>query len=797
MNCFCTKLFLIIALQLFFFKALVYGQSFVVSGTITDKSSNEQLIGVSVYEPKLKQGVACNNYGFYSITLPKDTVTLIFSYVGYKTQTHKIYIDKNIRLDVALAQAVELQEVIISADKQNTIETRTQMSAIEIPIQQIKKVPALMGEVDVLKVLQLLPGVKSGGEGNSGLYVRGGGPDQNLILLDGVPVYNASHLFGFFSVFNADAIKNVSLVKGGFPARYGGRLSSVIDLSMKEGNMTQFHGEGSVGIISSKIALEGPIIKNKMSFMLTGRRTYVDILTTPLIKTLSKNQLVFGYYFYDLNGKINYKVNDKHHLFLSAYNGNDLFYFKFGIKSNYNQDDPNGKPIHYTSTNSMNGGLGWGNSIAAIRWNYLINPKFFINTNVNYTVYRFNVKSAYEDILEYSGRKDINSFGLNYKCGINDWTVKSDAEYFPTNLHTIRFGVKSTYHTFNTGAMQIKTNMFGVKTDSTVGTKALTAFESSAYIEHEWTITEQLKMNNGLHFSNFYVQGKNYQSLQPRVSGRYLLVSNWSLKASYSQMAQYIHLLTNSNVGLPTDLWVPSTALVKPQVAEQTAAGVAKSLLNNTYEVSFETYYKTMRNIVEYFDGANFMNTSSDWQKKIEQGKGKSYGGEFLVQRKEGRLTGWIGYTLSWTNRTFPTINFGKTFPYKYDKRHDISFVISYKLNDNIDLSGTWVYSSGAAVTLATAKYLALQDGAYQSMLIDYYSGRNSFRMPAYHRADIGVNFYRKKKWGTGVWNVSVYNLYNRWNPYFIFYTSEDGKEVAKQVSLFPIIPSLSYAFKF
>lgn len=780
-----------------------HAQQFVVSGTITDKESGEQLIGVSIYEPHFKTGTACNNYGFYSVKLPADSVLLQFSYLGYKTQFHRLKLNANAKLDIQLEIYNELNEVVVSAEKQNRIENRTQMSAIEIPIKQIKNVPALFGEVDVLKVLQLLPGVKSGGEGSSGLYVRGGGADQNLILLDGVPVYNASHLFGFFSVFNADAIKNVSLVKGGFPARYGGRLSSVIDLSMKEGNMSSFHGEGSLGIISSKIALEGPIIKNRTSFLITGRRTYLDILTRPIIKTLSEGELVFGYYFYDLNGKVNHKINDKNHLYLSLYNGNDKFYFNSQFKSSYDAVDPNGQNVRYNQTSIAKGGLGWGNSIAALRWNYLISEKMFINTNINYTQYRFNVTSAYENKLEYDGKSEENNLSLQYKSGINDWTIKSDIDFFPNNLHQLKLGVRTTFHSFKTGALQFKTKLQGLTLDSVSGAMPIPAQESSAFLEHEWTVSEKLKGNNGLHFSHFYVQNQHYVSLQPRLSARYLLPKNYALKASYAQMVQFIHLLTNSNVGLPTDLWVPATALVKPQQSNQIAAALVKSLYEGVYEISIETYYKTMRNIIEYFDGANFLNTSTDWQKKVESGRGKSYGAEFLFQRKEGAYTGWVGYTLSWTDRTFPTINFGKTFPYKYDKRHDVSFVLSYKINSKLDVSGTWVYSSGTAITLAVAQYNAFgeyhdvtQNGGFNQP-IDFYGGRNNFRMPSYHRADIGLNYRIVKKWGESVWNVSIYNLYNRWNPYFIFYANENGRDVAKQVSLFPIIPSVSYGFKF
>jgi hypothetical protein len=773
-----------------------WAQKYTVSGYLTDDVSGEGLIGATVYDSKHKLGTTTNVYGFYSLTLPTDSVQLVYSYVGYTPCKYNFMLSGNKTLGVKLAVKSTLKTVEIFAEEK--IQDKTRMSTIEIPINQIKAVPALLGEVDVLKVLTLLPGIKSGGEGSSGLYVRGGGPDQNLILLDGVPVYNASHLFGFFSVFNADALKNVEVTKGGFPARYGGRLSSVIDLSMKEGNMTKYNVEGSVGIIASRLLIEGPIIKNKMSFMVTGRRTYIDVLAQPLIKAQS-NGGSFGYYFYDFNAKLNYTFNDKNHLYLSVYSGKDKFYAKIGdTRTNAANGD--------VRTNDNIFGLGWGNITTALRYNRVISSKLFNNTRLTYTRYNFFTNVNNVDTRTKSGVTTTSNFGLGYLSGIYDFTAKTDFDYLPNPNHFVKFGASYTYHTFNTGALQINSASAGVVgVDTLINDQKTYGNEISTYIEDDYKITEKLKVNYGLHYSAFVVNSKFYNSLQPRVSARYLLPQSWSVKASYASMTQYLHLLTNSNIGLPTDLWVPATDKVKPQQSYQPAIGVAKSLLDNTFEVSIEAYYKKMKNIIDFLDGASFLNTSTSWENKVAQGNGKSYGAEFFVQKKKGNITGWIGYTLSWTNRQFAEINQGKVYPYKYDRRHDFSFVYSHKLNKKWDINLTWVFGSGNAITLPLQSYNTAQDNITNLVTTNFggnspainYASKNSYRMKPYHRMDVGANFHKPKKWGEATWNFGFYNVYNNKNPYFIYTTVDDaGTNVAKQVSIFPIIPSVSYTFK-
>lgn len=758
-------------------------QKFTISGTVEDGTTGEKLIGASVYNGKTFQGTVTNAYGFYSLTLPADSVQLVVKYLGYKPVIMNIALQKSETINIRLTPQNELGTVEVVS--QQRIEESSQMSTIEIPIQQIKNIPALLGEVDVLKALQLLPGVQSGGEGSSGFYVRGGGPDQNLILLDGAPVYNASHLFGFFSVFNADAIKNVELVKGGFPSRYGGRLSSVLEINMKEGNMKEYHGEGGIGIISSRLTVEGPIKKDTASFLFSARRTYIDVLARPF---MGDNK--GGYYFYDMNAKLNWKVAPKDHIYLSAYMGNDKFYVEQESKHISGGTT-------YRNRNDFN--LGWGNITSTFRWNHLFTDKIFANTSVSYSRFNFFIGAIQENIEEGPSGTSSQKFTLKYLSGISDYSAKIDFDYLPNPNHYIKFGVSNIYHVFNTGAMQYQM----ASIDTTLGVKDIFANESAAYIEDDFKIGKKVKMNAGIRLAGFFVKEKFYPSFEPRASVRYLVKDSWSVKGSYALMTQYIHLLTNSGIGLPTDLWVPSTDIVKPERSQQVAAGVAHTLKGNQYEVSLEGYYKWMDNIIDYVDGANFLDPNKDWQRKVEAGKGWSYGGELFIQRKEGRFTGWIGYTLSWTNRQFSNINEGKIFPYKYDRRHDFEIVGTYKINDEVDISATWVYGTGNAISLPIAEYEGYSNTPYDYFnTIEYYGDKNSFRMAAYHRFDIGANFRKKKTWKKleweRTWNVSVYNLYNRKNPYFIYFGYNDlGQKVAKQVSLFPIIPSVSYNFVF
>jgi hypothetical protein len=777
-------------------------QKINVSGYIEDYSNSEKLIGASAVDMQTNKGTAANTYGFYTLMLnPTGNVEIKFSYLGYQPVVIKFKPKHDTIINCKLISNTTLKEVVISAERQERIENKTDMSRISIPIEQIKNMPALFGEVDVLKALQLLPGVQKGSEGTAGIYVRGGGPDQNLILLDGVPIYNPNHLFGFFSVFNADAISNVELIKGGFPARYGGRLSSVIDISMKDGDNQKLHGSAGVGIIASRITVEGPIIKNKASFIFSARRTYIDFLARPIIKAQADGAKA-GIFFYDLNGKINWRVNDKNRLFLSSYFGDDVFYG--GFNDSYTLG---------TNTYSQNAdfGLKWGNKMAALRWNRIVASKLFMNTTLTYTKYRYQISSDFQDKVDSAGTElSSNKYYQRIFSGIEDYAGRINFDYKPNNNHYIRFGTSYIYHIFNPGSMQTKVTSTNVpSTDISEGASKLYSNEASLYVEDDIKIFEKLTMNVGLHQAYFRIASRNYFSLQPRIATNYRLPLGIALKASYAEMTQYLHLLSNQGVGLPTDLWVPVTDKILPQNAKQLALGLARTFFEE-YEISAEGYYKKMQNVIEYKEGAGNFISSNDWQNQVTTGQGDSYGGEFFIQRKVGKTTGWIGYTISKTMRQFDAKNQGRWYPYKYDRRHDIGITINHKFNDKFDFSASWVYGTGNAISIPISSYNSVADyytyagfgpGGFNKdyqQTVKEYDQLNNVRMRSYHRLDVGFNFHRKKKYIEATWNLSFYNAYNRKNPFFYYQGYNDqGNERIFQVSLFPILPSLTYNIKF
>ena len=793
-------------------------QKHTISGYVIDKETGESLIGVNVVWKEKFKGTTSNTYGFYSLTLPEGNINIEFSYIGYQIESKTIHLNKDTTLNIELATSSHtLEEVTIVGEE--TVVERTQSSIVEVPIEQIKNIPSLLGEVDVLKAIQLLPGVQSGSEGTSGFYVRGGGPDQNLILLDGVPVYNASHLFGFFSVFNADAIKNVRLTKGGFPSRFGGRLSSVLEIDMKEGNMKEIKGEGSIGLISSKLTLQGPIMKDKTSFIISGRRTYIDILAQPIIRQ-SNGGNPAGYFFYDLNAKLNHKISKKDRLYLSTYSGKDRFYLSEIYDNNNDKYSTHEDGLKYIYKSDF--GLQWGNLTSSIRWNHLYSNKLFSNTTLTFSKYKFQTDSFEKDEQVYQNTLRLDTIDFKYFSGIKDIGAKIDFDYIPNPNHYVKFGLNYIYHHFSPGAIDFyESSYFRDSMQTVTYTVTDTAFnfsrelyshDSYFYIEDDIKVNDQLKLNLGLHFANFNTNEKSYFDLQPRVSSRYILTKDWSLKASYAQMQQHIHLLTNTSVGLPIDIWVPSTDSVSPQKSRQIAMSLNHQLKNGLFEISIEGYYKTMSELITLKSGAQIIGFY-DWQNKIEtSGKGRAYGIELFFQKKKGKTTGWIGYTLSFSDRKFDNINLGKWYPYKYDRRHDISLVATHKFNQNIDIGATWVCGTGNNITLATARYPEIGiggeiNGIEESEIseVNHYPSRNNYRMPPYHRLDLGLNFHKKKKWGERSWSVGAYNVYNRKNPFFIRIDSEPSvegdrivnKRVAKQISLFPIIPSVSYKFKF
>ena len=783
-----------------------------ISGYIYDAETGEVLIGATIYVKSLGIGAITNIYGFYSLTLPSVECEVLYSFIGYETVKKGITLDGNIELNINLIEGKTLQEVVVTGERKQ--QESTEISTCNLSMIKVKALPVLLGERDIIKTAQLLPGIQSGNEGASGLYVRGGGPDQNLILLDGVTIYNANHLFGFFSVFNADAINRVKLVKGGFPAEYGGRLSSVVDIQMNEGDMKKIHGEGSIGIISSKLMLNGPIIKDKTSFMISARRTYIDLLARPIIPLLNKqnndsdpdsmnDKVNGGYYFYDVNSKINHIINKNNRIYFSAYLGDDKFY----MKQSYQYTDYLDNKKYYEKSA---GKLTWGNKIMALRWNHQYAPKLFSNVTLNFSDYKFVTgfgEKIWEDGKENSPVEDIS---FEYLSGITDWSGKINFFFYPNPKHKINFGISETYHTFKPGVNQFKFSTNGVSLDTTFGSRNTYAHELHSYFQDDFKVTSKLSANIGIHFANLYVREKWYHSLQPRIALNYQLDEKSYIKASYSRMAQFLHLLSNTSVGLPTDLWVPATDSIPPQYGNQVAIGYVRGLPKG-FRISTEGYYKTMENIIEYKEGASFLGTNTNWEQLVEIGKGWSYGAEVLFEKRTGKTTGWIGYTLSWTNRKFENLNHGNTYPYRYDRRHDISVAVTHKFNDKVDIGVVWVYGTGNAVSLALQRYNAIDldynnisyyDDYYEepaSNTINYYKDKNDYRMPSYHRLDVGVNIHKEKKWGEATWSFGLYNAYNRKNPFYLQFghIRNSDKYVLKQISLFPIIPSVSYNFKF
>ena len=725
------------------------------------------------------------------------------SYVGYQTYRSIFDLDGNKELNITMESSTQLQVVTITADRISSHRS-SQMSAIDIPVEHIKAIPVLFGETDVLKALQLLPGVQSGTEGMSGIYVRGGGPDQNLFLLDGVSLYNVNHLGGFFSAFNADAIKGVTLYKGSFPARFSGRLSSVLDITSNDGNDKKLHGNVSVGDIAAKVNLEGPLYKDKTTFNVSYRRTYFDLLMQPAIMAIGMMEDMgrtnLGYYFYDLNAKVTHRFNNRSRLIANWYSGDDKIYAR--IKSTYTDYDGS------VSEEYLKLGYNWGNLVTSLRWNYELTPKIFMNVTGAYTRYRNDVSIKVEESDYYYNYEDYYMVEMFYKSGIRDIIAKVDFDYQPNPDHTVKFGGSYTHHIFQpdvTGSKAEETGTSGsFKYDTILGGSVIHTNEMTAFIEDDWNITEAFKINMGVNLTGFAVEGKLYPSVQPRLSGRFMLSDDISVKAGYSFMTQYMHQLSNSSISLPTDLWVPVTSRIEPMYAHQVAAGVFYNW-SGIADLSAELYYKHMENMLEYKDGASFFGISEGWENKVFMGDGWSYGLELLAQRTVGDFTGWIGYTLSRTMRQFDregqTINNGEPFPAKYDRRHDVSIMVSYKPSNKIDCSAAWVYSSGNVGTLAMQEFIDVETG----QVISYIESRNNFRMPSYHRLDIGINIHKQKKHGVRTWSFSVYNVYNRKNP-FIVYERGNSHSIINgvhygsslvQLSLFPIIPSVSYNFKF
>lgn len=757
---------------------LLSQNSFSLSGSIMDTTSGETLIGASVFIPHTNSGTSTNEYGFFSVNLPfLDSVEVVFSYIGFSQKTLFVSGKSNQKLSVYLSQGVMIEEIVVSSNSFEERKKSAEMSVNTISSKEINAIPMVLGESDALKAIQLKPGIPSGNEGSTGIFVRGGGADQNLFLLDEAVVYNANHLFGFFSTFNTDAIKDLKLYKGGFPAQYGGRLSSVLDVKMKDGNNQKIAGSGGLGIISSRLTLEGPIKKEKSSFLISGRRTYFDLFTRAINET-SEDSNIPDYFFYDLNGKVNFQLGENDRIFVSGYLGKD----DFGFNSDF-----------------FNFNFNWGNQTATIRWNHIFGPNLFSNTTLTYSNYEYNISNR------------LTGFSFGVGSGIRDYNLKSDFFFNLNNAHQLRFGGALTSHQFKVGQLN------GGSDDGLVSFNAGSSIignEYGIYLSDEWSPKKNILFLGGLRLSGFWTLDSHRVFPEIRFSSKFDLSKVISFKVSYADMVQYMHLVRNSGVSLPTDIWYPSTKNIRPQASRQWATGI-QWLVTNGWLITGEVYYKTFQNLVEFVDGAQLF-VNDNLEDEFAIGRGYSKGLELEIEKNSGKLTGWIGYTLAYARRgNFVPISSEKSFAQtgffspSFDRRHDLSVVLFYKISKKLNLSATWVYGSGDLVWMPTGRF-AFQDipGIPFLPVVPDYQNRNNFRLPPYHRLDLGMNIKFFPSWGESSLTLSVVNAYDRRNTFFIFLEPQlreinnppisfPERIAARQVSLFPIIPAITWNFKF
>ncbi|WP_046244684.1 TonB-dependent receptor [Hymenobacter terrenus] len=754
---------------------------FTLSGTVRG-ARNEALPGASVAVPALGTGTAADSLGHFSVSLPAGRHQVVVAFVGYQQLIRDLNLTKNQRLNFTLEESGnELDEVVVegSVTLEQKLKT-TQMGVEHVGIREAKLLPALFGEVDILKTLQLKPGIQSGGEGTSGLFVRGGSSDQNLVLLDNALVYNPNHLFGLFSVFNSDAVQSVDLYKSGFPAQFGGRLSSVVDVKLREGNRQRNVATGGIGLISSRFTYEGPINKGKGSFIVSGRRTYFDIFTRALNRANEDDpeySPIPDYYFYDLNAKANYTLGEKDQLFLTGYLGRDIFGFN--------------------STGGFDFNFTWGNTVGSLRWNHVFSPKLFVNSSVTISDYKYDL----------TNKLDQFNFGLGSR--ITDYSGRTDFEYTPNDRHLLKAGAMFTQHKFGVGRLDANSSDGRINFGSDINYYGL---DGALYASDNYKASEKLQLEGGLRLTGFSSGNNQYGGLEPRASARYSLNDRTSLKASYALMYQYVHLVTNSGASLPTDIWYPSRLSVKPQRSQQVSGGVSFLLGQGKYLLTNEVYYKWGQNQVDFKDGAQlFVNPELDAE--FIFGKSWSYGNELYLEKKSGKTTGWIGYTLAWSWRNFQPqrgtlgVNNGTDFHPNYDRRHNLTVVVLHQLNARINLTASFIYTSGNLTTLPLGRF-GVQDipGSGNSLdprPVPIYPDRNSYRLIPYHRLDLGVVYKIGSRLNQDL-TLSIYNAYNRRNAYFVFFDTVKDKATgrttgfqAKQVSLFPVIPSLTYNFRF
>jgi hypothetical protein len=786
-----------------FFHAATAQEKFTLSGTIRDAVTGEVLIGASVYINELRNGTATNDYGFFSISMPAGSYSVAVTSLGYSKYETVVELQANRNLKIDLEEEIiTSEEVVITGERKDNNVQDTKMSTIQMDVKQIRKLPALFGEIDIIKNIQMLPGISIAGEGNTGLYVRGGGADQNLILLDEAPVYNPSHVFGMFSVFNSDVIKSAEIYKGGIPAQHGGRLSSLLDIRTKDGNDKKLGVSGGIGLISSRLTIQGPIKKEKSSFIISARRTYADLFLKLADKMNLLNEEQSGQvsgaklYFYDINAKANFRINDKNQLFFAGYFGKDILQIGAGGR---------GQAF----------GLDWSNRTGTVRWNHIMGNRFFLNTTLIYSHYNYGLGIT-------SG---ANSF--RWISSLQEIALKQDYTYFLNPNNEVMFGFNLSYKSYSPGKFKPGEENTVLKPFKLPPYHSM---EEAVYISNKQKLTRRISLEYGLRYTFFQNIGrdslliydgppsenivldtvpynsfellKNYGGLEPRLSARYLINDRSSVKMSYNRTYQYLHLLSNSAAPLPTSQWIPSTPYIKPQKADQVALGYFRNFHENKFEASVETYYKHFYNVVDYKDNANIV-ANKNIETEIRRGKGWSYGFEFFVRKNTGKFTGWISYTWSKTEFNIPEVNGGKTYYASYDRRHNFNVVGSYDINERWNLSGNWVFGSGRPITLPVQKY---QFGNNYPL---YIPERNNYRIAPYHRFDLAATLYRKKKEGRkneSSWNFSVYNVYARQNPFTVYTQNKkdendnvigNGEKEIVMLYLFTIIPSITYNFNF
>ena len=779
---------------------------FAISGHITDAATGETLIGAGVLAGQT--GAVTNEYGFYSLPLPAGRHQLRVAYIGYEQVTVELDLQRDTVLNFALKNSEELAAARIVSRKDAGLQS-VYLGAMEVPLTQIRNTPTLFGEADLIKALQLLPGVQGGQEGLSGLYVRGGGPEENLVLLDGVSIYNMDHMLGLFSIFQPEAVKNVTLYKGSFPARYGGRISSIVDIRTNDGNMKETHGTLTVGVLNDRFHLEGPIVKDKLSYALSARGLH-SIIAEPILRSFLKDRY-FNYYFYDLNGKLTWRAGEKDRLYFSIYRGADhggVDYLDVTTDT-----DAEGNPYTlYSSDEAM--GVTWGSTVGALRWNHIFNGKLFSNTTLFLNRYRMQMDVEATYLVTFNNKPEESRSSGSYRSGIRDFGFRSDFDWSPTPNHLVKFGAEYTRHNF------LPETAFFIEEDEErrempFTGKHYTGNDASVYAEDNISLGDKLTLNPGLRLTWFNTQGHDYFSLQPRFSAKLSLGDGPSLKAGYSRMTQYVHLLSSTIIALPLDLWVPITKDIKPVMADQYSVGVYYDGLPG-WEFSVEGYWKEMYNLMEYKEGVQFVLSSDGWETQIETGRGRATGLEFFIEKTTGKTTGWLSYTLSKSERWFPdgSINMGRPFPYRYDRPHAVNLTLNHKFSEKVDVSLSWVFASGSTLTLAerpTAVIEPEMPGNYSpnpTRSTYYVGGRNNYRLPPTHRLNLGVNLrHRTRRGNEAVWNISIYNAYNAMNPNFILdrqarewdAEARDYKYVrsVEKLTILPIIPAFSYTYNF